>query len=267
MFQRYEVADEIDLGDLVSGTPGASCATKISVRSSAVFLVVLIASTALFATGSLMSASDGRSSTVPTHVCDAALSAELGLSATNLCLRNVQISVPSTNGSRFLVPVMFMQSGTTTTMAILYLLSSETLGHTRPIENVTASDVPIALSVPSGRVSDQVTFSDASVVSANKTVIIYDYTVTALDGSNGYYAILPPYYYGAYPALAVGADPDLLNVSALSTWGFSGPMQSAEFALPSSIVGTGDLVLVNASVPMIPTCLNPACVIISHSGY
>jgi hypothetical protein len=228
---------------------------------------VLIASTSLFATGSLLSNSDGRSSTVPVRVCDAALSAELGLSATNICLQDVQISVSSTNGSRFIVPVMVMQTGTTTTMDILYLLSSETLGHTGPIENVTASDVPIALSVPSGRASDQVTFSDASIVFANKNVIIYSYTVKAPYGSNGYYAILAPYYYGAYPALAVGADPDHLNESALSTWGFSGPMQSAEFALPSSIVGTGDLVLVNASVPMIPTCLNPACIVISHSGY
>ena len=223
---------------------------------------MFIAAVALVATGSSLGSADGAS----TRPCDAAFSAEVGASATGLCLQNVQISVSPSNGSAFVVPVMVLKTGATATLDILYLLSSETVGHTGPIENVTASDVPVALSVPSGMISDKITFSNASIVFANRYVIIYSYTVSALAGSNGYYAILHPYYYGTYQALAVGADPDQLNVSALSTWGFSGTMQSGEFALSSSIVGTGNLVLVNATVPMIPACPNRACVIISHSG-
>jgi hypothetical protein len=236
-------------------------------RSSAVFLIVFIATVTLFSAGSLLSASGGPQATVTRHPCDASLSAELGLSPTRLCLQDVQISVAPGDGSAFSVPVMVMKTSTSTTIEIQYLLSSESVGHTGPIENVTASDVPVALSVPSGKVSDSVTFSNASIVFANRDVIIYSYTLTALTGSDGYYAILPPYYYGVYPALAVGVNPDGLNATTLSTWGFTGMMVSGEFELPSSVVGTGDLVLVNATVPFVSGCPNPACVIISHSGF
>ena len=236
-------------------------------RSSAVFLVVFITAVALFSTGSLLSAAGGPQATVTDHPCDASLSTELGLSPTRPCLQDVQISVSAADGSAFSVPVMVMKTSTSTTIEILYLLGSESVGHTGPIENVTTSDAPVALSVPSGKVSESVTFSNASIVFANKDVIVYSYTLTALTGSDGYYAILPPYYYGTYPALAVGANPDQLNATTLSTWGFTGAMVSGEFELPSSVVGTGDLVLVNATVPFTQSCLNPACVIISHSGF
>jgi hypothetical protein len=235
-------------------------------RSSEVFLIVFIVTVALVVTGASLLPPGGASTATSARTCDAAFSAEVGVSATGLCLQDVQISVSPSNGSTFVVPVMVMKTGATATLDILYLLGSETVGHTGPIENVTASDVPVALSVPSGTVSDKVTFSNASIAFANKDVIIYSYTVSANAGSDGYYAILPPYYYGTYPALAVGADPDQLNASALSAWGFSGAMQSGEFALPSIVVGIGSLMLVNATVPMTETCPNGACVIISHSG-
>jgi hypothetical protein len=151
-------------------------------------------------------------------------------------------------------------------MDILYLLSSESVGHKGPIQNVTTLDLPVTMSVPSGKVSDRVTFSDPTALVSGRGFIVYSYSVTAAAGSDGYYAILPPFYFGAYPVLAVGAQPDRLNQSALTTWGYDGVMQSGEFALPSDIVGTGALTLVNATVPAVPGCTTPACVIISHSG-
>ena len=161
---------------------------------------------------------------------------------------------------------MIMNPGTTSTMDVLYLLSARSEGHRGPLPNVTSSEVPLTLSVPSGQLEPgKVSFSNASVVFQDTAVILYRYTVSAAADSNGYYAILPPYYYGIYPALAVGADPNGLNKSALSIWGFSGVIESQEFVVPSYIVGTGNLNVVNATVPMILNCPNPACVMISHS--
>lgn len=230
-----------------------------------VFAVLVVVIVAAFAGGSYLIGSTD-SFPAPDRVCDKALSRALGPSTSGLCLQNVQLSVSSSNVSQFIVPVMVMKPGTTTTVDILYLLGSETVGHKGPIQNVTTSDFPEALSVPSGKVSGQVVFTDPSVLSSGRGFIIYRYAVAAAAGSTGYYAILPPFYFGAYPALAVGAQPDLLNQSALTTWGYDGVMQSAEFAIPSEIVGTGSLALVNATVPAVPSCTTPACVIISHSG-
>jgi hypothetical protein len=236
-------------------------------RSSALFLVIIIAVTAIFAADSFLSLPGGSSTPVYTPACDPTLLEEMRLSATNLCLENVQVSASPTNSSELIVPVLVTSPGTTTSLEVLYLLSSETLGHTGPIQTITAAEGPVALSIPSGKVSDEVTFSNATLVFSNKSLEIYRYTLTAALGSDGYYAILPPFYWGVYPALAIGVDPARLNATALSTWGYSGVMQSAEFALPSSIVGTGALDVVNATVPTIPTCPSPVCVIISHSGF
>ncbi len=205
-------------------------------------------------------------STTMSVTCDSTLSTALGITNAGLCLQNVQIWVSASNSSEFIVPVMTMGQGTTTTIDILYLLNSESVGHKGPIQNVTTDDFPVAISVPSGKPSTQVTFSNASVVYTGKGIIIYSYTLTASAGSVGYYAIAPPFYYGAYPALAVGAEPGQLNSTALSMWGYDGMMQSGEFALPSDIVSTGTLTLVNATVPATPTCPNPACIIVAHSG-
>lgn len=198
--------------------------------------------------------------------CDSTLSTALGITNAGLCLQDVQVSVSDFNSSDFVVPVMIMGQGTTTTVDILYLLNSESVGHNGPIQNVTADDFPVAISVPSGKVSTQVTFSNASVLYTGKGIVIYSYTVTSSAESDGYYAIAPPFYFGVYPVLAVGAEPGQLNDTAVSMWGYDGMMQSGEFALPSDIVGTGTLVLVNATVPATPSCPNPACIVVAHSG-
>lgn len=234
-------------------------------RSSVVYVAVIVVVLVGLAGDSLFNPTSGAPTTVP-ETCDSALSAALGIPSATLCLQDVQISVSASNSSEFTVPVMMMGQGTTTTVDILYLLNSESVGHKGPIQNVTADDFPVAISVPSGMASTQVTFSNATVLYAGKDVIIYGYTLTASPGSDGYYAVAPPFYFGAYPVLAVGAEPGQLNGTALSMWGYDGTMQSGEFALPSDIVGAGTLTLVNATVPAIPSCPNPACVVVAHSG-
>jgi hypothetical protein len=239
-----------------------------AVGRSTWIIIAATATVALLAGITLLGASPGaQSSTVHRPECDSALSSGVGIPASSICLEDVEVSLLPTNSSDFSVPVMVMKPGTTTTVELLYLLSAESSGHTGPMENVTASDLPVALSVPGGKASDVVTFSNASVLFADRSVILYSYTLTAPAGSGGYYAILPPYYSGAYPALAVGADPKHLNATALSTWGYNGGMETAEFSLPSLVVGTGNLDVVNATVPASQNCMNPACIIISHSGF
>jgi hypothetical protein len=161
---------------------------------------------------------------------------------------------------------MIMKPGTSTTFELLYLLNARTVGHAGPEANVTASTLPFALSVPSGTIdTNKVMFSNTTVIYQTAAVIIYRYTLSAADDSAGYYAMLPPYYYGTYPAFAIGADPNNLNESALSIWGYSGFMISQEFIVPSYVVGTGDLNVVNATIPMISYCPNQACNMIAHS--
>jgi len=236
-------------------------------RASAVFLIIILAVTAVMAVDSFRSLAESPPTQVNTPPCDPTLLEEMGLSATSLCLENVQVVSSPTNSSDFIVPVMVMSPGTSTTIEVLYLLSSETLGHTGPIQNITTAEAPVALAVPSGKASPDVTFSSATRIFSDKSLVIYRYTLTASSGSDGYYAVLPPFYWGVFPALAVGADPAHLNMTALQTWGYSGGLMSAEFALPSDILGTGGLDVVNATVPTIPTCPTPACVVISNSGF
>jgi len=231
------------------------------VRSSALaFLLIAIVVGAIFAAHILSTATE---SAVHTPECDRQLAAEV---ESDLCLQLIQISVSSSNSSELSIPVMVMRPGTTTAIDVLYLLSAGSSGNPGPKRNVTTSELPLALSIPSGKVdASKVAFYNASVIFQTKAAIIYRYTVMSAPDSSGYYAILPPYYYGIYPALAVGVDPNNLDKSALSIWGFSGLIESGEFIVPSYIVGTGDLNVVNATVPLIYSCPNPACVMISHS--
>jgi hypothetical protein len=162
---------------------------------------------------------------------------------------------------------MVMSTRSSTVVEVMYQLNSQSVGWpTATHRNVTSSQVPLAISVPTGQITQLVKFSNASLVFEDKSVMIYNYTITTLAGSAGYYAILSPYYFGMPPALAIGADPNRLNASALSMWGYSGLFLSSEVTIPSRIVGVGNMVLVNSTIPMVPYCLNAACSIISHSG-
>jgi len=205
-----------------------------------------------------------------TPECDPQLSAEVGNLGTGLCLQQVSLSVSRSNSSEFSVPVMIMKPGTSTVVNVLYLVAAERVFHPGPLPNITSSELPVLMSVPSGTIEpDGVTFSNALKIFQNGRVVIFSYTLTAATNSSGYYGILPQYYFGMYPALVVSAsaDPNNLNMTALGLWGYTGNMISSEFFVPSYVVGTGDLNVINATVPMTESCMNPACVIIAHSQY
>jgi hypothetical protein len=235
-------------------------------RTVLVYLLVLLVVLVIFAGDFLLSPSLVPSSSVGQSDCGSSLSSQLSSTYAGLCLRPILVSISGSNGSDMVVPVLVMKEGTTTTVDILYQLSSEMIGQQVPHRNVTAAQVPSVLSVLSGQLVHTVTFSNASLIFADKEIMIYSYVLTASPGSSGYYALLPPFYYGMYPVLAVGVDPSELNSSALSMWGYAGTIMSAEVTIPSTIVGTGDLSILNATVPMISYCPNSACVIISRSG-
>jgi len=169
----------------------------------------------------------------------------------------------------FYVPVLVMKAGGVGTLDILYHLSASSIGHVGPLPTVAPNLVPFALSVPSATINtSQVGFSDGVVVFQNSGWIIYRYTVHSSVDSMGYYAIMPPYYFGIYPALAIGVNSNDLNMTALSIWGFTGVIMSAEDTVPSTIVGTSGFSIVNATIPGLADCPNPACSQISRSsGY
>ena len=227
-----------------------------------IMLVIMIASYVLLPADANVAVVTGASE------CDPQLSAEVGDLGRGLCLRQVSLTVSPSNSSEFSVPVMIMKPGTSTVVDVLYVLASERIMHPGPLLNITSSELPVLMSVPSGTFdAGGVTFSNASDIFQNARVVIFSYTLTAATNSSGYYAILPRYYFGMYPALVVSSDPNHINMTALSLWGYTGTMISSEFFVPSYIVGTGDLNVINASVPMTESCMNPACVRISHSQY
>ncbi len=207
----------------------------------------------------------GTSGAIHGPECNSQLESLLRGSANNLCLQLIQIFVPASNVSEIVVPVLVMKPGSTTTMDILYNIGSESLGHIGPKLDVAPTDRPQWLSVPYGNLSHEVVFSDGRVIFQSATIVIYRYNVSAGVGSNGYYALLPPLYSGINPALDVNTDPVSFNLTTLATWAFTGVLKTAEFSLPSYIVGTGNLDVVNVTLPDDSNCANPACNLISNS--
>ncbi len=169
----------------------------------------------------------------------------------------------------FYVPVLVLKPGGIGTIDILYHISAGSIGHVGPLPTVAPSLVPFTLSVASATVNTSlVGFSDDVPIFQNSAWILYRYTVNASADSAGYYAIMPPYYFGIYPALDIGADSNNLNMSALSIWGFTGIITSAEDTVPSTIVGTSGFNVLNATIPGLTDCPNAACNQISRSsGY
>ncbi|MGI0079728.1 MAG: hypothetical protein ACRECH_08890 [Nitrososphaerales archaeon] len=98
-----------------------------------------------------------------------------------------------------------MQPGTTATMSLLYdnmlpslIVPSE--GAKPMLPNLTATDVPYALPVSTGHLPDKnVVFSNASLIFQHDSWNLCKYSLSASANSSGYYAILPPFYYGSIP--------------------------------------------------------------------
>ncbi len=233
-------------------------ATRVSVA-----VVILVLAVAVFA-GVYLFTGIGR----PPSNCDAQLSSLIGASASGICLQPLQIVVNS-NATYSYVPVLVMNASSTATVDILYHLAAGAyVSHPNLKPTLYSTDVPLALSMASAKVNrSAVWFSSGAVVFRGNGWVIYRYTVNAVQEAAGYYAILPKYYWGMFPALAIGVDPNHLNVSALSTWGLVRCCSSGEIILPSSIVGSSGFEVVNATIPTITECPNAACNIISHSLY
>lgn len=167
----------------------------------------------------------------------------------------------------FYVPVLIMKPGGVGTIDILYHLSASSIGHVGPLPTVPSTLVPYALSIASAtRNTSLVEFSHGVPIFQNSAWILYRYTVNASVHSTGYYAIMPPYFFGIYPALDIGTDSNNLNMTTLSIWGYTGIIMSAEDTVPSTIVGTSGFTVVNATIPGLSYCPNAACNLISRSG-
>ncbi|HZW55484.1 MAG TPA: hypothetical protein VFF30_04270 [Nitrososphaerales archaeon] len=232
-------------------------------RIVAICIILIVALTAVLSTYFIFEGSANSPSR-----CDEQLSKATG--ATNFCLNPLTIEILASNSSDYNVPVLVIRPGTTAQMSILYHLAvngiSGSSTHVRP--NLTSTTVPYALSADSGRISNnEVKFENATMVFQNETWVLFSYNVKASSNSSRYYAILPPFYYGFYPAIAVEPSSGNLNYSELTMWGFDGIIESGEFVIPSTIVATSNLNLVNVTVPGTTICPNAACSVIIHRGY
>lgn len=203
-------------------------------------------------------------STAPS--CNAQLSSEVGDAQQHLCLHPLIISILSTNASEFSVPVLVLSPGDSGTVQILYHISASQVNHQGNKANLTQFDSPGVLSISTASVNrSDISFSNGSLIFQNADWVLFKYTLNTSSQSEGYYAILPPFYYGIYPPLVITSEPSKLNNTALSMFGFSGLIQSGEFIIPSTIVGVSGLRILNYSVPAISYCPNAACILITRS--
>lgn len=206
--------------------------------------------------------------TFPTNelACEPQLSGELGVTNQSLCLHPLTISVSSANASEFTVPVLVMKPGLSGTLEILYHISASQVNHQGNKANLTSADLPGVLSVSTATENkSEVGLYNAALIFSNADWALYKYVIDTSSHSAGYYAVLPPFYYGFYPPLAITSNPNKLNNTALSMWGFTGMIQSGEFIIPSTIVRVTELQVVNVTVPDTGYCPNSACVLITRS--
>ena len=236
-------------------------ARRIAVQAWAVGLVLIVAVGAVGAAYAYL----GTRSAAPAPACDTKLSDQIGAGA-GVCLHPLSVVLNTTTLDSG-VPVLIIKPGTAGSVDILYHLSvGAYVSHPNLKPNLTAAHVPLVLSVATASINRSlVGFSNGTVVFKNSDWVIYRYGLESAPDSAGYYAILPPYYWGMYPALYITSDPGSLNASSLSLWGFTGCCMSGEVTLPATIVGTHGFEVVNETVPGISYCPNLACDLISRS--
>ena len=229
-----------------------------SARAGVVGLLFILLLAIVFATFVATSLAQG------IVTCDTQLSGQIG-APRSLCLKPISISVLSTNSSEENVPVLMMKPGSSASLTILYhQILKSTIDN--PQMNLSAADIPYAMSAISGAISKQVLFSTGKLIFRNGSSMIYKYTFNASSGSAGYYAILVPFAYGMLPALVVGGNPNSLNMTTMSLWGYVGPIVSTETLIPSVIVGVGNLKVTNVTVPEMLTCQTAGCLDIARSN-
>ncbi len=224
-----------------------------------ILILILVVATALYI-------ASGPGS--PSPQCDTRLANKIGAGGSGLCLQPLVVTQNS-NSSEFYVPVLIIQPGASGTLDILYDLSSGIyVSHPGLKPNLTAADLPIALSVATAASNaTRVAFSNASLIFMNNDWVVYRYTIETAADSSGYYAILPRYYWGMRAALAVGATPSDLNLTALAMWGYTKCCISGEVVMNSTIVGAAGFAVANVTVPGIEFCPNAACNIVARSQY
>ena len=199
--------------------------------------------------------------------CDTPLANQIGMGG-NGCLQPLYVT-QNANLTEFTVPVLIMQPGGTGTVDILYhVATAKYASHPGLRPTLSATDVPLALSVLLATTNkSQVGFSPGMTLYEGDGWVIFRYTVNAATDATGYYAVLPPYYWGMYPALAVGRTPAKANEPALAMWGYTKCCISGEVTMNSTVVGYAGFTVVDVQVPGVVYCPDAACNIVSQSHY
>ena len=141
-----------------------------------------------------------------------------------------------------------MKPGTSASIWILYEPHADKGSGFNPQSKLTSFNIPTAISAISGVPSGNVSFSKGTLLFSQNNWTIYDYTVSASANSSGYFVIIVPFGPTLYPALAVSSEANSLNTSTLSLWGYVGGITTGETAIPSIIVGTSNLTIVNVTI-------------------
>jgi hypothetical protein len=198
--------------------------------------------------------------------CNTQLSAKIG-SPADLCLQTIAINYSGSNSSDAIVPVLVMKPGTSASISILYEPHADKGSGFNPQSKLTSFNIPTAISAISGVPSGNVSFSKGTLLFSQNNWTIYSYTVSASANSSGYFVIIVPFGPTLYPALAVSSEANSLNTSTLSLWGYVGGITTGETAIPSIIVGTSNLTIVNVTIPESQRCMTRACNVIASSQY
>jgi len=199
--------------------------------------------------------------------CNSQLSSQIG-SPADLCLKTITINYSDENSSEAIVPVLLMKPGSTASISILYEPHPDKGSGFNPQSKLTSFNIPTAVSAISGEPNiSAVAFSEGMQVYQYDNWTIYKYNITSSNESSGYYAMIIPFGPTIYPALVIGSNSFVLNLTRMSLWGYVGAIQTGETVIPSILVGTSNLAIVNVTIPESQYCHTRACNIIASSEY
>ena len=164
--------------------------------------------------------------------------------------------------------MLLMQPGTNASVSILYEPHADQGSAYNPQSELTAANIPTAVSAATGEANQTaVAFSKGILVFQHDNWTMYRYNITASADSAGYYAIAVPFGPMLYPALVITSNPESLNLSEMSLWGYDGNIKTGETIIPSIFVGTSNLSIANVTVPEFQLCRTRACNVMASSEY
>ncbi len=167
---------------------------------------------------------------------------------------SIVIQLTKVEGGENIVPVLLMRANSTSSIYVLYLTSPYS-------SRITTENLPSVFTPPvGGQLSNSIRFSNANLLLQNASMVLYEYTVTALSNSTGYYQM---YFWdscGLGLPFVIGVSADDLNMSELHIFGYSGVFYCQISPIRSELVGiSSNITEVTINVPSFTACYNVDC--------